>query len=83
VTEADGPSILAKVVAMPEVQGVAKICAGGWKGVAGERAGHILGGNRPWLQACPTSDGFVPRLEPWRWILEPKGISKQAMEVRV
>jgi hypothetical protein len=29
VTEADGPSILAEVVAMPEVQGVEKVCARG------------------------------------------------------
>jgi hypothetical protein len=42
LTEAGEPSILSKVVAVSAVQGVEQVCAGGWGGVAGERAGHIL-----------------------------------------
>jgi hypothetical protein len=42
VTEAGGPTRLYKVVAVSVVQGVEQIGEGGWKGDAGERAGHIL-----------------------------------------
>jgi hypothetical protein len=42
VTEAEGPTRLSKVVAVSVVQGVEQVCAGGWKGGAGEIAGHIL-----------------------------------------
>jgi hypothetical protein len=41
VTDAGGPTRLSKVVAVSVVQGVEQLCAGGWQGVAGERAGHI------------------------------------------
>jgi hypothetical protein len=34
--------MLSKVVAVSIVQGVEQVCAGGWEGFAGERAGHIL-----------------------------------------
>jgi hypothetical protein len=39
---AGGPTRLSKVVAMSVVRGVEQVCAGGWKGDVGERAGHIL-----------------------------------------
>jgi hypothetical protein len=42
VTEAGGPTRLSKVVAVSVVQGVEQVCAGGWRGDVGERAGHIL-----------------------------------------
>jgi hypothetical protein len=42
VTDAGGPTRLSKVVAVSVVQGVKQARAGGWEGVAGERAGHIL-----------------------------------------
>jgi hypothetical protein len=41
VTDAGGPTRLPKVVAVSVVQGVEQVCAGGWEGVAGERAGHM------------------------------------------
>jgi hypothetical protein len=42
VKEAGGPTRLSKVVAVSEVQGVEQVREGGWKGDAGERAGHVL-----------------------------------------
>jgi hypothetical protein len=42
VTDAGVPTKLSKVVAVSVLQGVEQICAGGWEGVAGVRAGHIL-----------------------------------------
>jgi hypothetical protein len=40
--DAGGPTRLFKVVAVSVVQGAEQVCAGGWEGVAGERARHIL-----------------------------------------
>jgi hypothetical protein len=42
VADAGGPTRLSKVVSVSVVQGVEQVCAGGWEGVAGERAGHVL-----------------------------------------
>jgi hypothetical protein len=42
VTEAGGPTRMSKIAAVSVVQGVEQVCAGDWKGDAGEIAGHIL-----------------------------------------
>jgi hypothetical protein len=42
VTDPGGPTKLSKVVPVSVVQGVEQVCAGGWEGVTGDRAGHIL-----------------------------------------
>jgi hypothetical protein len=44
VTEAGGPSMLSKAVVVSVVQGVEQVRAGGWEGVVGKRAEHILRG---------------------------------------
>jgi hypothetical protein len=41
VTETVELSILSKEIAVSVVQGVEQVCAGGWEGVVGERAGHM------------------------------------------
>jgi hypothetical protein len=43
VTEAGGPSILSKPVAVSVREEVEQLSAGGWEGVEGERVGHIRG----------------------------------------
>jgi hypothetical protein len=53
MTKAGGPTRLSKVVAVSEVQGVEQleVCADGWKGGAGEGAGHMLCRKESFMQA--------------------------------
>jgi hypothetical protein len=84
VTDTGGPTRLSMVVAVSVGQGVEKVCAGDWEGVAGERAGHILRGKQ--AMTAKHSQPVKSLFRDWktrRWILKPKGISKQAERVSV
>jgi hypothetical protein len=66
VTGAGGPSRLTAVVAVSVVLRVEQVWAGGWEGVAEERAGRILRGIRRRQAACSlylTRCQFVLQLE--------------------
>jgi hypothetical protein len=55
VREAGGATRLSKVEAVPVVQRVEQVCEGGWKGDAGESAGHILRRNTSYVNQIVQS----------------------------
>jgi hypothetical protein len=80
VTKAGRPSILAKIVVVPVVHGVEQVFAGGWEGVKEREQDTCYIGHKLTALGCNLIQLATSLFRDWealRWILKPKGISKQ------